>query len=131
VRTFEVPARPEPAERAWRALREVLREEGRESLLERMPPPQLQHTPALAGMIADGSERIWVKVYDPTSDSVYLGQPPGPGGEWWVFSLEGGFLASVAVPDHVTPVWIEGDRLLAIARGPFDVQRVVIHTISR
>jgi hypothetical protein len=131
VRTLEVPVRPEPAERAWRALREVLREDGRESVLERMPPPQLQHTPALAGMLADGADRIWVKVYDPTSDSVYLDRPPGPGGEWWVLSPEGRHVASVAMPDHVTPVWIEGDRLLAIARGPFDVERAVIHTISR
>ncbi len=131
VRTFEVSAPSVPAEEAWSALREVLHEDGRESVLERMPPPQLQHTPALAGMVADGADRIWAKVYDPTSDSVYLGPPPGTGGEWWVLSPEGRILASVAMPDNVTPVWIEGDHLLAIARGPFDVERVFVHTIAR
>ncbi|MEX0601238.1 MAG: 6-bladed beta-propeller [Rhodothermales bacterium] len=131
ARTVEVTAPQVESSLAWAALRHKILETGRESLLERMPAPRLSHTPALAGMLVDDRGLIWVKEYDPTSDSVYFGPPPGPGGTWLVVTPEGESVATVAMPDGIIPVQVVGDLLLAVSRDELDVERIVIHTIAR
>lgn len=131
ARTLEVALPHIDVSSAWAALRQKILETGRESLLERIPSPRLSHTPAVAGMLIDDRGRIWLKVYDPTSDSVYFGRPPGPGGEWLVITPEGTTIATVAIPDNIIPFQVEGDRLVGVSRGELDVERIVIHTLAR
>lgn len=131
ARTIEIGLPRIEVSSAWLALRQKVVETGRESLLERIPFPRLSHTPVLAGMLIDDRRLIWLKVYDPTSDSVYFGPPPGPGGEWLVITPDGESVATVLMPDDVIPLQIKGDRLLGVSRGEFDVERIVIYTLAR
>jgi hypothetical protein len=131
ARTIDVPAPHMPVDEAWTAFRETVLAEGRESLLRRVPAPKLEHTPSLAGLLIDDQGRLWVKLYDPKSDSVYFGRPPGVGGEWWVLTPVGQILARVAMPARVVPLQITGDRLLGISVDALDVQRTVVHILQR
>lgn len=117
--------------RAWSVLQATLRQRGDEALLSRIPEPRLSHTPTLAGMLADDRGLLWVKAYDPRKDSVYLGRPPGKGGVWWVVTSAGDPVARVVMPDDLVPMHIVGNRILATSRGTLDVERIVIHTVSR
>lgn len=131
ARTIDVPASHVPVDEAWTAFRASVQAEGRESLLGRIPAPKLEHTPSLAGLLVDDQGRLWVKLYDPESDSVYFGRPPGVGGEWWVLTPAGQILARVAMPARVVPLQITSDRLLGISVDALDVERVVVHRIQR
>jgi len=131
ARVLEIPAPHVEVSEAWSALNEALRVRGDESVLERIPDPRLAHTPTFGGMLMDDQGLIWVKIYDPESDSVYMGHPPGPGGEWWVITPDGEVVAKVAMPEGLIPVHIKGDRLLGVARGELDVESVVLHIIGR
>jgi len=124
---IEIPASGTDASNAWPALRA----EVDSSLLARMPDPRLEHTPALGGLLADGEEYLWVKIYDPTSDAIYLNTPWGDGGEWRVVTPDGERVAEVEIPDGTIPLDVRGDRLVGLRRGSFDIPRIVVHRIER
>jgi hypothetical protein len=130
-RVIEVSASPVEVREAWPALQAKLRDEGDMALLGRIPDPLLTHTPSLAGMLIDDRGFLWVKTYDPTTDCVYLGRPPGPGGEWIIVETKGRTVAKAVLPDGLVPLHITGNRVLGVSRGPLDVQKVVVHILER
>lgn len=132
ARTVEMSVSHVEASEAWRALTTKLRAEGDGDLLSRIPEPQLEYTPAIAGVLIGEQDVLWVKVYDPTSDPVYVdGSPPGLGGEWLVITRDGEIVARVTMPEDVVPLDIQNDRLLGVRRGPLDVPRIVVHSVGR
>lgn len=144
VRTLEVPIPPNASgDGVWSSLEAELR---RRVAAEEMGGLALEHLvnervprdnsiPRVAGLLLDGEGYVWVKVYDPLVDSIWLKKgalTPASGGVWKVMSLEDGrIIASVEIPDNLRPTEIKGNRLLGVATDAFGVERVVVHTLGR
>jgi hypothetical protein len=133
ARTLKLPASGTDASEAWSALETELRDDGEEATLRMLRSrPRAERTPALGGLLVDDRGFVWAKIYDPTSDPIYLdARPWGGGGTWWVATPEGEPVARVPMPDRVAPLDIEGDRLLGLRRGPLDAAQIVVHTLDR
>ncbi|TVR57565.1 MAG: hypothetical protein EA421_00695 [Gemmatimonadales bacterium] len=131
---IRLPVGPNPAsEPAWRALEAELEARGetlRLEILREGRVPQGGRFPTLGGILVDDRDRIWVKIYDPRQDALWLQREvmlPGPGGVWRVLDPRGRALGEARIPDGVRPLWIEGDRILGISEDVWGIQRVVVH----
>lgn len=141
-----LPASP-PADRVWAALEAALLRRVADAperagprlsldLLARGRMPRDDRFPRVAGLLLDGEGHVWVKVYDPLVDSVWLKERaatiPAPGGVWQVLSPEQGrIVASIRIPDNLRPTEIKARRLLGVATDELGVERVVVHTLRR
>lgn len=122
------------ADEAWSSLEAELqrRDDGLFlQLMNRLPPPDA--IPQIGGLLLDGGNQLWVKVYDPSVDALWIGDfpLPGAGGEWRVVGSDGEARGTVQMPDGVTALHISEDRLVGISRGVLDVERLVVHRIQR
>lgn len=138
VRAIALPTVERSTDDAWAELEAELRSRGDTAELERLGSGQVptgDPFPRVAGLLTDDRGRLWVKVFDPASDALPLKRKnalwTAPGGEWRVLRPDGEVVATVRMPEDVTPVQIQGDRLLGVALGEMDVERVVVHEIRR
>ena len=135
VRTIELPWRVRPSGNPWSELRAELRRRDARFHLELLDEaPQTDEFPPVGGLLADDRGHLWVKVYDPSADALWL-KPNAlafaPGGEWRVLGPDGEWVATVQMPDNLIPLDIRGNRLLGVARDALDVERVVLHAVVR
>lgn len=141
LRTIQVAA-PEPStDVMWSSLEEELgQRSGRSAELQlenlrRDRIPRSDRVPAFSDLLVDDRGLLWVKLYEVPDDAVGLRTKsalwPDPGGEWWVVRPSGELVASVRMPERVTPLEIRGDRLLGLSRDELGVERIVIHAIER
>ena len=83
-------------------------------------------------MLADDGGHLWLKVYDPATDALPIrGGGFATGGLWTVVSPDGAPVGVVVMPDALAPLAIAGDRMLAVARDAFDVERFVVVSLTR
>ena len=104
------------------------------SYIERGVAPRDELFPQVGGLLSDDSGYIWVKAFDPYTDSIWLKENalwPAQGGEWRVIRPDGKFVAVVAMPHAVRPLEIKENRLLGVSTDALGVQRIVIHRIQR
>jgi len=135
VRTIALPWKVNPSGDPWSTLRAELSRRDLPFFLELLAEaPRSDRFPLVGGLLFDDLGYLWVKVYDIPADSVWLKRNAlmvSPGGEWWVLSPEGYWVARVEMPEDVTPLDFKGDRLLGVRRDALDVERVVIHQVIR
>lgn len=122
------------SEDRWASLEAELRRRGDErwlQMLERLP--RQERVPRVAGILIDARGLLWTKVYEPMDDALWLGGTlrPAPGGLWRVVRPDGGPVATIRMPEGVTPLEVRGDRLLGVARGALDVERIAVHRLER
>jgi len=86
--------------------------------------------PTLSDMLADSESLLWVKAYDPATDSHAVGRRR-TGGEWWVLETDGSVVSRVAMPEHFRPLDIRRDLIAGVARDELDVERVVVYELRR
>lgn len=67
-------------------------------------------------------ERIWVEEYVLDEDQAR---------RWDVFSEDGDFVATVAMPNGFSPQQIANDHVVGIARDTFDVDHVQVRRVVR
>lgn len=89
-----------------------------------------EEIPTLSEMLADPESLLWVKAYDPATDSHAIGRPR-TGGEWWVLETDGTVSARVTMPDGFRPMEIRRNLVAGIARDGLDVERVVVYPLTR
>lgn len=96
--------------------------------------PEPRRVPAYAALLWDELGNLWIRQYDWTTDSNWVGGgylgSTGPG-DWWVFDGEGKWLGTVEVPDGLDVAQIGADYVLAVHKDELDVERVVLHRLSR
>lgn len=135
VRTVELPWSVDPAGDPWATLEAELRRRDKHWFLDLLDQaPRIGEFPAVGGLLTDDRGHLWVKVYDPSSDSLWLlrnALEVAPGGEWRILGPEGEWVARIQMPDHLRPLDIRGNRLLGVARDAFGVERVVVHTVAK
>lgn len=94
--------------------------------------PDAGPIPVHGRMLGDDAGRLWLKAYDPASDA--LAVRPGSfatGGTWTVIETDGTPVATLAMPDDLAPLAVIGDRMLALGRDAFDVERFVVVRLVR
>ena len=107
ARTLEPPFPPSPsAGRVWSSLEAALRGRIADADANPLAPlhldlllnervPRDDRFPHVAGLLLDSEGHVWVKVYDPLVDSIWLKRAPhagalAPGGVWQVLKPPGG-----------------------------------------
>ena len=134
LKRIDLPWRVQPPADQRAVLEPRLTEKKKQFQLELLnEAPTPERVPAAAGMLVDDLGYLWIKEYDPNYDSLWLHGAAfvvPPGGTWHILSPEGRW-AILRMPRNLTPLDIRGNKLLAVARDEFDVEQVVVHTISR
>ena len=113
------------------ALEEVVRAGGDElalGLLETQPREEA--IPWISMMLVDDQDRLWVKRYDPRTDSHYLMGDRCRGGEWWILESDGTVTATIVLPEGFLLLDVRGDRLLGNTRDPLGVEQLRVHGFS-
>jgi hypothetical protein len=90
-------------------------------LSETAPLPET--LPAFSNILVDSDERLWVQEYVPSYES----RAP----IWWVFDVDGGFIARATLPNRFTPHHIGTDYVLGVSQGDFDEEYVERRKIIR
>jgi hypothetical protein len=132
-RTITFPADRQDVEAAYAALaEEIQRRDTRLTVDNLNETPRSESIPYVGGLMVDSDGFLWVRGFDAPDDALWLsGGIDRYGGSWWVLSPQGDLVTTVAMPEHLRPIYIEGDRLVAVSLDDLEVQRVVVHTIER
>jgi hypothetical protein len=72
--------------------------------------------PFISMMLVDDRDRLWIKTYNPRTDSHLLRTGRGRGGEWLILEASGGVVATIHLPDGFLLLDVGGGRLLGKIR---------------
>ena len=86
--------------------------------------------PRYADLVPDPGGTIWLKRYDPGFDSHWVLRRR-TGGAWDVVRPDGGYLATVSVPDGFRLMSVRGDRVAGVATDEMGVERVLVFRLTR
>jgi hypothetical protein len=92
--------------------------------------PGTDSVPSFSEMFVDDQARVWLKTYDPATDSHHL-MRPRTGGEWLAVDSSGRVLARLRVPDGFRPMGIRGERAYGVSRDELGVERVLVYALVR
>lgn len=130
ARTLTLPIPAPDADAAWAVLRSALEERDQAIWIEDLPPEVAsQPIPAVAAMMVDADERIWLKHYEPASDAMHLRGDAMGGGRWTVVQPSGRVVAEVDVPDGFMPMDAQGMRMAGVQRDALGVERAQVLTL--
>ncbi|MCG8467283.1 MAG: 6-bladed beta-propeller [Gemmatimonadetes bacterium] len=92
--------------------------------------------PRIAELLVDDQRRIWVKPYDPGTDSWifrFLGRQVGvaAGGAWAVLDAGGTEIAEASLPGSLMPTDVHGDRVAGVTVDDIGVHRAVVYQLAR
>ena len=96
--------------------------------------PVREGVSAFWSFLVDEEGFVWMQPYDPERHSLHPGVgslTAGPGGEWIVFSPEGGRLTSIRMPEGLRPTEITADAVVGVGRSEVDVETVRVHPLDR
>jgi hypothetical protein len=134
ARRINVPGRAIPLSEAWRALDQVADDAapGPSIDVARAMDRSYGSVPHFARMITDDAGRIWLKEYDPRRDSIPMRRSRlVPGGRYRVVRTDGVVVATIALPDNVSPIAAYGDQLLTVTLDDLDVEHFAVYRIMR
>jgi len=86
--------------------------------------------PAFSDMLPDRTGAIWVKEYDPGTDSHWVDRLR-TGGRWFVVQPDGRALAEVVLPEDFRLMAVGRDRVAGVATDVLGVERVRIYRLIR
>lgn len=88
--------------------------------------------PRIAALLAGRDHRLWVKPYDPATDSWLLGSwGRHPGGAWWVVEPDGRVVARVELPDGFMLMDATRERVAGVVVDALGVERVEVRELVR
>jgi hypothetical protein len=134
ARRITVPGRAITLSEAWRALDEVADDAQPSPSIEvaRAMDRSYGSVPHFARMISDDTGRIWVKEYDPRRDSIPMRRSRlVPGGRYRVLRPDGAVVATIVMPDNVSPIAAYGDQLLTVTLDELDVEHFAVYRMIR
>ena len=88
------------------------------------PVPVSDHLPALASMMADALDHLWVEEYEPPSEE-------SPGVIWCVFDPDGEVLGFVETPEGLLIYDIGEDYILGRVTDEMDVEFIQLWPLER
>jgi hypothetical protein len=107
--------------------------EGRSLLPLKALPSVPTHAPTIAGLLADGSTRVWVRPYPDSSNGFKADRAPAAshGERWIVVDLNTGPVATVRIPPGLRLLAIGADRVAGVRETAEGAEYVVVHTLER
>lgn len=81
-----------------------------------------EHLPVYGTLRTDSEDHLWVQPYAPDWEA---------SANWWVFGPGGQWLGEVQLPEGVNLLEIGPDYILGVIRDEADVERVVMHRLTR
>jgi hypothetical protein len=89
--------------------------------------------PTIAGLLADGATRVWVRPYPDSTNGLKADRAPATsGGELWiVVDLQTGPVATVRVPPGLRLLAVSEDRIAGVRETAEGAEHVVVHTLAR
>jgi hypothetical protein len=130
VRSFDVGLTPVSPDFAWESLLSSIDDDVVADGLRAMrDEPTADSIPVFSDLLTDDEGRVWVKAYDPSTDS-HRRLRRRTGGEWTVLTTAGSTVARVHVPDGFRPMDIRSGRVAGVTWDELDVQRVRVYRIA-
>ncbi len=94
--------------------------------------PGTDSIPTVSALLVDeGRGHLWLKRYDPATDSHWLRTDRVTGGEWAVLETDGRVVARISLPGGLRLMDVRGDRIAGVARDELDVERVRVYEVRR
>jgi hypothetical protein len=132
VRTIQVPVPEVDPSEAWPQLEEVLSARGNKYELQWLEgQPRDVPIPRISMMLVDDQDRLWVKPYEPRTDSHLIGGGRCRGGTWLIMETSGAVIARTELPEGLLLLDVRGNRLLGETQDDLGVERVQVHAIIR
>lgn len=104
------------------------------SLLELDALPSVPNrAPTIAGLLADGVKRVWVRPYPDSTSGVNAARAlsTAAGDLWVVVDLKSGPVAKVRIPAGLRLLAIGEDRIAGVRETEEGVEYVVVHALKR
>jgi hypothetical protein len=127
VRSFRAPIEPLSLDEAYSRLAPRLSDPGLHPDVASFNRGTV--VPTISDILPGPDGHLWVRPYDPATDSHSLGRPRS-GGEWLVVDTDGRVEARVAVPNGFRLMEIAGDRVAGILRDEAG-ERAVTFSLAR
>lgn len=128
TQALELPLSPLPSDHAWVTLSAELDSARRADLSDFSGLPGADSVPVISELLADAAGRLWLKEYDPGSDSHWLGRQRA-GGTWIVSDTQGNVIARVSAPAGLRLLDVGVDRVVGVAYDDLGVERVQVHAL--
>lgn len=129
---LSLPLEPMETEAAWSSLEAALDSATAARLGEFPDLPVMDSVPVISHLLSDRRGRLWMKRYEPASDSHWLLRSrSGGGGSWLVMEPGGDVVALVSMPDGFQLMEVRGDRVAGVSRDELGVERVEVRRLDR
>jgi hypothetical protein len=91
--------------------------------------PTADSIPTISELLTDALGRLWLKRYNPSTDSHWLGRMR-TGGEWLALSTSGQLVMRLTVPDSLRLMDVDGERIAGVTTDDLGVERVQVYELS-
>jgi len=130
LRSFRVPVEAWAVEEAEAAAEGAIDPERAERFPMLVRWPGTDTIPSLSDMLVDSESLLWVKQYQPATDSHAVGRLR-TGGTWLAVETDGTIAGRVELPAGFRPYEITRDRVAGVMRDELDVERVMVFALNR
>jgi hypothetical protein len=110
-------------------VREQLDSAGLARLENVLETPGIEFVPEFSDLFIDDTGRIWLKLYEPGTDSHWLSRRL-TGGEWRIYDTAGEQVGRATMPARFRPMDARGGRIAGIVRDELDVERVQVFVLE-
>ena len=132
-RSISIPVPAVRYDEARRQLENELDAGDRVDALELLADVPIQDSvPSVAEVLLNDEGHLWLKRYQPSTDSNWLGFFGNrAGGEWWILDPNFGHVATIRLHDAFIPRDIRGGQVLGVTHDSLGVERVAVFDIRR
>jgi hypothetical protein len=129
LRTIQAPVEPWTLREARRQLESKLDSTTLGNFSDVEELPTTDSIPAISELLTDPLGRLWLKRYNPSIDSHWLGRLR-TGGEWFVLSTNGQLVMRLTVPASFRMMDVDGERIAGVTTDELGVERVQVYELS-
>lgn len=130
LRTFRVTGAAWKLQDAFDSLEAALDSAGAERLEQLKGTAGLDTIPTVSDMLTGEDGHLWLKTYNPATDSYWVGRKR-TGGQWIVVDTRGKPLAKVTAPKGFRLMEIRGQRVAGVAMDELGVERAEVFALHR
>jgi hypothetical protein len=133
ARSIQVPVPALDVRDAWDSLRTVMAATGRAERLNDFPEAAaLEPIPVIGEVLLDSNDQVWLKHYNPSTDSYLVrGGPLFHGGRWSVLTRDGRVVAEVQMPAGFAPLDISDESIAGVYRDSLGVEYVWVLDLQK
>lgn len=128
--TIQIPLAPPNLDEAWQELERALQTSEQIEHLRMARESAPDSVPVFSDLLTDDEGHLWLKKYQPATDSHLIGRPRN-GGHWIRARLDGSIAAEVVLPSDFQLLDVRDGRLAGVARDALGVESVRVYELVR